>query len=181
MKDPSRRYETLLRLYPRSYRSDRGDEILGTLHEASSRDRGVGTVDLLYIATHAFRVRVRFLVHGLLGHGRLPQPVRLVTWLLDGLGVIFVFGAVFAHHGPQNPGFHWQELLAGLAFIALSFLLLARRRSLYILVIGVLTIFACSIVVDSDLGLGAILSAPFVMFTLLLAIGWPRYKAAITS
>lgn len=180
MKDPNRRFETVLRLYPRSYRNHRGDEIMGTLYEASSQDRRIGAMDLLYIATHAFRVRVRFLVNGL-ECGRLPQPVRLVTWLLDGLGVIFVFGAVFAHHGPQNPGFHWTELLAGLVFIVLSLLLWVRRRSLYILVVGVLTIFACSIVVDSDLGLGAILSAPFVLFTLLLAIGWPRYRAAIKS
>jgi hypothetical protein len=178
MKDSNRRFETVLRLYPRSYRNDRGDEILGTLYEASSQHRRVGAVDLLYIAAHALRVRVRFLVNRL-GGGPLPQPIRFVTWILDGLAVIFVVGAVFAHHGPKNPGFHWQELLVGLAFFALSLMLQARRRSLYVLVIGVLTIFACSIVVESGPDFGAVLSAPFVMFAFLLAISWPRYKATI--
>jgi hypothetical protein len=178
MKDSNRRHTALLRLYPKSYRNDRGDEILGTLYEASSQHRRVDAMDLLYIAAHALRVRVRFLVNGL-GGGRLPQPVRFVTWLLDGFAVVFVSGAVFAHHGPKNSGFHWQVLLAGLAFFALSLMLLARRRSLYILAIGALMIFACSIVVDSGPDFGAILSAPFVMFALLLAIGWPRYRAAI--
>jgi hypothetical protein len=174
----SPRYKAVLRLYPKSYRKDRGDEILGTLCEASSLHRRVDAMDLLYIATHALRVRVRFLLNRLEG-GPLPQPVRFVTWLLDGLAVVFVIGAVFAHHGPENPGFHWQELLAGLAFFTLSLMLQARRRSLYVLVIGVLTIFACSIVVDSGPDLGAVLSAPFVIFAVLLAIGWSRYRATI--
>ena len=178
MKDSKRRHEAVLRLYPKSYRNDRGDEILGTLYEASSQRRRVGVMDLLYLATHAFRVRVRFLLKELEG-GRLPQPVRLVTWLLDGLAAVFVIGAVFAHHGPENPGFHWQVLLAGLAFLALSLMLQARRRTFYMIVIAVLTIFACSIVVDSGPDLGAVLSAPIVMFALLLAIGWRRYRATI--
>jgi hypothetical protein len=178
MKDSNRRPKALLRLYPKSYRNDRGNEILGTLYEASSQHRRVGALDLLYIAIHALRVRVRFLVNGL-GGGRLPQPVRFVTWLLDGLAVVFVLGAVFAHHGPKNSGFHWQVLLAGLAFFALGLMVVARRRFLYILTIGVLMVFACSIVVDSGPGAGAIVSAPFVVFALLLAIGWPRYRAGI--
>ena len=70
-------------------------------------------------------------------------------------------------------------LLAGLAFFAVSLMLVARRRSLYMLAVGVLMIFACFIVVDSGPDFGAILSAPFVVFALLLAIGWPRYRAAI--
>ena len=90
MKDSNRRQKALLRLYPKSYRNDRGDEILGTLYEASSQHHRVGAMDLLYIVTHALRVRVRFLINGH-GGGRLPQPVRLVTWLLDGLAVVFVF------------------------------------------------------------------------------------------
>jgi hypothetical protein len=178
MKGSNRRHNALLRLYPKSYRNHRGDEILGTLYEANSKNDRVGPIDLLYIATHALRVRGRFLVNGL-GGRRLPQPVRFVTWLLDGLAVIFVLGAVFAHHGPENPGFHWQVLLAGLAFLALSLMLQARRRTFYMIVIAVLTIFACSIVVDSGPDLGAVLSAPIVMFALLLAIGWRRYRATI--
>jgi hypothetical protein len=178
MKDSNRRHNALLRLYPKSYRNDRGDEILATLYEANAKNDRIGAIDLLYIATHALRVRGRFLAKGL-GGRRLPQPVRLVTWLLDGLAVIFVVGAVFAHHGPENSGFHWQVLLVGLAFFAVSLMLVARRRSLYVLAGGVLMIFACIIVVDSGPDFGAILSVPFVMFALLLAIGWPRYRAAI--
>jgi hypothetical protein len=178
MNDWTSRDKAVLRLYPKSYRNDRGDEILGTLYEAHPQHHRVGAMDLLYIATHAFRVRVRFLLKGL-GGGPLPQPVRLVTWLLDGLAAIFVIGAVFAHHGPKNAGFHWQVLLTGLAFLALSLMLQARRRALYVLVIGVLTIFGCSIVVDSGPDFGAVLSAPFVVFALLLAIGWRRYTATI--
>lgn len=177
MKNSNRRHKALLRLYPKSYRNDRGDEILGTLYETSSQRHRVGALDMLYIATHALRVRVRFLVDE---HesGRLPQPVRFVTWILDGLAVVFVLGAVFAHHGPKNSGFHWQVLLTGLAFFAVSLLLAARRRSLYIVAIGVLMIFGFSIVVDSGPDFGAVLDAPFVVFVLLLAIGWPRYRAS---
>jgi hypothetical protein len=178
MKISNRRQKAVLRLYPKGYRSDRGDEILGTLSEASSQHRRVSALDLLYIAIHALRVRARFLVNGYEG-GRLPQPVRFVTWLLDGLAVVFVFGAVFAHHGPKNSGFHWQVLLTGLAFFAVSLMLVARRRSLYLVAIGVLMIFACSIVVDSGPDFGAILSAPFVALVLLLAVGWRRYRATI--
>jgi hypothetical protein len=178
MKDSNRRQNALLRLYPKSYRNDRGDEILGTLYEANMKNDRVGAMDLLCVATHAFRVRVRFLANELRG-GRLPQPVRLVTWLLDGLSVVFVLGAVFAHHGPENSGFHWQVLLVGLAFFAVSLMLVARRRSLYMLAVGALMIFAFFVVVDSGPDFGAILSTPFVAFALLLAIGWPRYRAAI--
>jgi hypothetical protein len=178
MKDSNRRQKVLLRLYPKSYRNDRGDEILGTLYETSSQHPRVGAMDLLYIATHALRVRARFLVSGQ-GGERLPQPVRFVTWLLDGLAVVFVLGAIFAHHGPKNSGFNWQVLLTGLAFFAVSLMLVARRRSLYIVAIGVLILFACSIVVDSGPDFGAIVSAPFIVFVLLLAVGWSRYRAAI--
>jgi hypothetical protein len=175
------RDKAVLRLYPKSYRYDRGDEILGTLYEASLHQQGgVGTVDLLSIATHALRVRVRFWADDLAGRP-MPQPVRFVTWLLDGLAAVLVIGAIFAHHGPENSGYHWQELLAGLTFFALSLMLLARRRSFYITVIGVLTIFAGAIVVDSGPDFGAVLSAPFVIFTLLLMIGWPRYRTAIKT
>jgi hypothetical protein len=180
MKDLDSPHRAILRLYPKSYRNDRGDEILGTLDEAALHHRRLGALDLLAIAAHALRVRGRFLVDGLRG-GALPQPVRLVTWLLDGVAVVFVIGAVFAHHGPKNPGFHWLELLTGLGFFALSLMLLARRRSLYRLVIGLLTIFACAIVLDSGLDLGAVLSAPFFMFALLLVLGWPRYRTAVKA
>jgi hypothetical protein len=178
VKDSNFRYEAMMRLYPKSYRTDRGDEILGTLYEASSQDRRPDAVDLMYIATHALRVRVRFFVNRL-GGGPLPQPVRFVSWLLDGLAAVFVIGAVFARHGLKNSGFHWQLLLIGCGLFALSLMLLARRRSLYIVVIGVLTIFACVIVLDSGPDFGAVLGAPFVMLALLLVIGWSRYRTMI--
>jgi hypothetical protein len=77
MKDPAPRYKMLLRIYPRDYRSLRGDEILGTLLDASE-ERGLTPGEVLYVLVHAVRVWFRRIILGPRGHP-LPQPVRFVA------------------------------------------------------------------------------------------------------
>lgn len=177
MKNLERRYEAWLRLYPKSYRIVHGDEILGTLLEANPHRR-LPALDLLYLVMHAFRVRLRLMVHGS-SNGPLPQPVRLVTWILNGLAVIALLAALFSHHGPKNPGPNGLAIFGTIALFGLSIMVVAHRRFLYLFAIAVLTLFACCIVVASQLGLGAVLAAPVMVLVALLAVGWPRYVAAI--
>jgi hypothetical protein len=180
MSGRERRYETLLRLYPKSYRSVRGDEMLGTLLEATTQGRRLGVADLLYMVVHALRVRLRLIVSGPT-RGPLPQPVRLVTWILNGLAVVVWTGVITSHPGPKNPGVPWQGIVAGFVFVCLSVLLVLRRRAIYLLVIGVLLSFVCSIVVASGPSVGAIMAVPYSLLVALLVIGWHRYAAPLRA
>lgn len=180
MKDPERRYQMWLRVYPKDYRTVRGEEILSTLLDSTDRGRP-GTRDLLYIVAHAVRVRISLFVKGP-GRRPLPQPVRVVTWMLVGLAAINWADAILDHGFPKatNPG--PSPIVVGFIFLGLNLLLQARRRPLFMLVIGIFGVFIASTVIHGRPAYGGfILAAPYVLFVLLLIIGWKRYMTAIAN
>jgi hypothetical protein len=180
MKDPERRDQLWLRLYPKSYRTARGGEILSTLLDATDRDRP-SPRDLLSIVPHAVKVRVSLIAKGP-RRRPLPQPVRLVTWILVGMAASSWVNAILDHGYPKSPGPHPQPslIVTGFIFLGLNFLLQARRRMLFLLVIGVFVLFITSTVIDTRPAYaGLILTSPYVLFVLLLLGGWKRYMTAI--
>lgn len=181
MKNLQRRYRRWLRLYPKAYRYEHGDEILATLLDGASEGREASLTDLLHLIAHAVRVRMH-LSRGRAERPGMPQPVRLVTWLLVGLGVIDLYGSVFTHGGPENPGPNWRGIGAGVAFLGLNLLLQARRRFLYPLVIAVLVAFVVGGLSRSGPSVGGFLvEGPYLFLIVFLLAGWHRYMAAIRA
>ena len=178
MKDPKRRYQRWLRVYPKAYRTVRGEEILSTLLDSTDRGR-LSARDLLYLLAHAIRVRISQMMRGP-GRRPLPQPVRLVTWILVGSAAINWVKPFFDHGYPKHPSVSPGPVVAGFIFLGLNFLLQARRRILFMLVIGVLVSFIASILVQSRPAYGGlILASPYLLFVVLLIVGWKRYMTAI--
>jgi len=167
-------------MYPKTYRSLRGDEILATLLDSTSeQDRGA-TRDLLHIVAHAMRVRLRLTTEGPGRRCNLPQPVRLVTWLLVGMAVVVWYGAIFTHNGPKNPGLNLRGIVDGFVFVVLALLIQVRRRLLYILVIGTLVAFlAAGLLATGPSGAGFIIEVPYALLIVLLIAGWHRFMKAI--
>jgi hypothetical protein len=180
VKADERRYERWLRLYPKAYRTERGDEILGTLAESDSDHHRLAIGDLAYLMAHAARVRFRLIVRRP-APAPLPQPARLVMWIFIGLAIMNLFdGVILDRGGPKNPGPDVRAIVAGLVFLLLAVFLAARRRSLYASVIGVLLVLVGSAVVETDQLIGALLLAsPLIVLLLLLLAGWRRYLGAL--
>jgi hypothetical protein len=180
VKADERRYQRWLRLYPKAYRTDRGEEILGTLVESSSDHHRLAVGDLAYLMAHAVQVRLRLLVRRP-APAPLPQPARLVMWIFIGLAIMNLFdGVVLDRGGPKDPGPDVRAIVAGLVFLLLAVLLAARRPSLYATVIGVLLVLVGSAAVDTNQLIGVlILASPLVVLLLLLLVGWRRYMAAL--
>jgi hypothetical protein len=178
MKDPERRYQMWLRVYPRQYRTVRGEEILSTLLDATDRGRPAAG-DLLYIVVHAIRVRISQMVRGPVRRP-LPQPIRLVTWFLVGSAVSSWVNAILDRGYPKHPGGGPGPIVAGFIFLGLNFLLQARRRFLFFSVTGVLVAFIASILAQSrPIYGGLILAGPYLLFVVLLLVGWKRYMTAV--
>ena len=176
MKDPGRRYQKWLRLYPEPYRTARGDEILSTLLDSADGGGPAGR-HLLTLVVHAARVRIGLILRRP-ARPPLPQPVRLVTWLLVGSAVAAWANAVFNHGYPMHPG--PGPVVAGLIFLGLNFLLQARRRSLFFLVIGVFGLFTASILVQTrPIDAGLVLASPYLLCALLLIAGRKRYMTQV--
>jgi hypothetical protein len=180
MKVDERRYRRWLRLYPKAYRTSRGEEILGTLVESYADGHRLALGDVAHLVAHAFRVRVSLIVRRP-ARAPLPQPARLVTWIFVGLAIMNLLdGAVLGQGGPKNPGPDVRAIVAGLVFLLLAVFLVARRRSLYAAVIGVLLVLVGSAVVETDQLIGALLLAsPLIVLLLLLLGGWRRYTGAL--
>jgi hypothetical protein len=180
MTDRQRRYRMWLRVYPEAYRTVRGEEILATLLD--STDHGRPAVrDLLLLLAHGTRVRI-----GLIGKGPgrrpLPQPVRLVTWILVGFAASTWLNAILDHGYPKHPGVGPGAVVSGFILLGLNFALQSRRRLLYLLVIGVFVAFIASTLVQSrPVYGGLVLCAPYVVLALLLIAGWSRYMAALAG
>ncbi len=181
MKDPSLRYRRWLRLYPRHYRSVRGQEILGTLLE-STGERGPRFRDFLHLGGHALRVRAALILHRP-PRRPLPQPARTVLWTLTIFATMDLIGGLFlSHGGPKNPGPDAREIVGGCILMGLGLLLWARRPALYLLVIGVLALVVVSTVLQADQPvLGLVLAAPELVLALVLLAGWSRFKKAISA
>lgn len=180
MKDPDLRYRRWLRLYPTSYRSVRGQEILGTLLE-SADERGPTFRDLLHLGGHAFRVRLALTLHRP-QRGPLPQPARTVCWVLTIWATVNLIGGLLSHGGPKNPGPDRLEILSGCILMGLGLLLWARRPALYLLVIAVLVLGVVSTVLQADQSVfGLVLAAPALVLALVLLAGWSRFRNATSS
>ncbi|HXQ60510.1 MAG TPA: hypothetical protein VN799_10430 [Acidimicrobiales bacterium] len=180
MSDPGRRYRRWLRLYPEPYRTARGEEILSTLLD-SAGGGGPAWRDLLTLVLHAARVRIGLILRRP-GRPPLPQPVRLVTWLLVGSAAAAWANAVFDRGYPMHRGPGPGPIVAGFIFLGLNFLLQARRRWLFMLVIGVFGLFTASILVDTrSIVAGLVLASPYVLCALLLIAGRKRYMRAISA
>ena len=178
MNDTKRRYQRWLRVYPKAYRTIRGEEILSTLLDSTDRGR-LSARDLLYLLAHAIRVRISQMMRGP-GRQPLPQPVRLVTWILVGSAAIDWANPLFEHGYPKHPGVGPGPVVAGFIFLGLNFLLQARRRILFMLVLGVLVAFIALILVHARPTYGGlILASPYLLFVALLVVGWKRYMRAI--
>jgi hypothetical protein len=180
VKDPERRYQMWLRVYPKSYRTVRGDEILSTLLDSTDRGRPA-TRDLLFIVAHAIRLRINLFVRGR-GRRHLPQPVRFVTWILVGLAASNWLNAILDHGYPKAPNPGPSSIAVGFIFLGLNLLLQARRWLAFVLVIGTFVAFIASTVLHSRPAYGGlILASPYVLFVLLLIFGWKRYMTAIAN
>jgi hypothetical protein len=179
MSDPSRRCRRWLRAYPAAYRREKGDEILATLLDAST-EQGPGILDLLFVAAHASRVRLRILAERWTGRTALPQPVRLATWILVGAAVAAWYDSLSVDNGPRNPGLHFRGVGFGFVLILVHALIQARRRLTYAMAIAVPAGFETVMILESpDPGTGALLGLPFAVVALLLLAGWRRYAAAV--
>jgi hypothetical protein len=177
---PERRYRMWLRVYPEAYRTVRGEEILSTLLDSSEHGRPA-TRDLLYLVAHGLRVRI-----GLIGKGPvkppLPQPVRLVTWILVGCAAGTWLNAILDHGYPKHAGIGPGPVVSGFILLGLNLLLQARRRMLYMLVIGAFALFITSILVQARPIYGGLaLSGPYLVLTLLLLVGWKRAMADVAA
>jgi hypothetical protein len=181
MKDPDVRYRRWLRLYPKSYRSVRGQEILGTLLD-SSDENGPTFRDLLHLGAHAFRVRLT-LLRNRPPRGPLPQPARVVSWILTIFAAMdLITGLFLSHGGPKNPGPDVREIVGGCILAALALLLWARRPAFYSLVIAVLALTVLSSVLQADEPVpGLVLAAPQLVLALVLLAGWNRFKKATSA
>jgi hypothetical protein len=180
MNDPTRRFPMWLKVYPKAYRDVRGIEILSTLLDATDGNRPA-LRDLFPIVVHALKVRIRQFVKGP-GRRPLPQPVRFVTWILVGSAASAWANAILDHGYPKHPGPSPNLIVTGFILLGLNFLLQARRRLLFVGVIGVLGVFVWSIVTQArPIYGGAILAAPYSLLVLLLIIGWKRYMTAIAN
>jgi hypothetical protein len=181
MKDHQRRYRRWLRFYPKAYRLEHGDEILATLLDGVSEHREPSVIDLLHLMAHAVRARLRF-SGGRLQRPAMPQSVRLVTWLLVGFAAIDLYGSVYTHGGPKNPGPNLSGIGTGVAFLGLNLLIQARRRLLYLLAIGVMVAFVVGgLLTSGPSPAGFLVEVPYLFFILLLLAGWHRYMAAISG
>jgi hypothetical protein len=179
MKDPARRYQTLLRIYPKEYRSVRGDEILTTLLDAD--ERRLTPSELFYLLVHAARVRTRRIVLGPRGRP-LPQPVRFVTWVLVTLvtwnwvtAIVNLIGHQAHNDIPPGP------VVAGCVFFGLNVLIQARRRFLYGLAIAVIASFVVSGLIQARWSVGSLVEIPYTLLALLLLIGWQRCMVAVAQ
>lgn len=184
MTDPERRYQRWLRLYPKEYRSVRGDEMLATLLDSTEHDHPK-IVDLLHIIVHAARVRLSVVGKGPVRRP-LPQPVRLATWILVGLAVVnwanAILNAALDHSHPKEPSMQPWVIVTGFVLLGLNLLLQARRRLLYMIVIAVLVAFIATGLMATGLsGAALVIEVPYLLLVLLLAAGWRRYMAAISS
>jgi hypothetical protein len=179
--DPDLRYRRWLRLYPKAYRSVRGQEILGTLLE-STDERGPTFRDLLHVAGHAFRVRLDLIRHRP-QRGPLPQPARTVCWILTIFATMdLITGLFLSHGGPKNPGPDLREIVGGCILMGLGLLLWARRPALYLLVVAVLVLVVVSTVLQADQPVfGLVLAAPELVLALVLLAGWSRFKNATSA
>jgi hypothetical protein len=181
VRDPDIRYRRWLRLYPTSYRSVRGQEILGTLLE-SSDEKGPTLRDFLHLAGHAVRVRLT-LLRNRPPRGPLPQPARIVSWILTIFAAMdLITGLFLSHGGPKNPGPDVQEIIGGCILMGLGILLWARRPALYLLVVAVLMLNVVSAVLQADEPVfGLVLAAPQLVLALVLLAGWNRFKRATAA
>lgn len=179
MRDPLRRYRRWLRAYPEAYRSARGEEILSTLLDACSEHGRASMVDLAYIWAHGGRVRLRMARQRWARRPPMPQPARLVTWLLVGAAVVAWYDALSSHNGPRNPGVHTRGIVGGVVFVALNLLLQARRRFLYGLVTAALVAFLALAIAGGGPTTGFLVGAPYVLLVGLLLAGWRRYTAVV--
>jgi len=102
MNDRERRYSRLLWVYPARYRSERGDEILATLLEASSDGRIAFARDTVDIVMHGTQVRLGLSADRFAGRvltlAALPGLMMAAALSI----VMFVFGELLpiVTHGP---------------------------------------------------------------------------------
>lgn len=120
MRALERRYRSLLRAYPGWYRADRGDEILGTLLEASGSGQSWPAVrDARALILGGLRVRARHHEH-LSTAAAIRQAVllaavlELASWSSFGLGM---FRGEWGHIFPSML-FAWVNLILGLLTLA---------------------------------------------------------------
>jgi hypothetical protein len=174
VSSPERRYRRWLHIYPKDYRSDREEEILGTLLEASSEHGRLSLVDLLHITVHGAWVRSRLMAKRLCS-GRLPRSVYIATLLMAFLGALNLMAAAFSHNGPKNQSSHLDNIMAGLVFVGLDLLLRSWRRRSYLVVTGALCVLVATSFVTVDFLIDVFAVFPLI----LLVIGRKRYLAGI--
>lgn len=176
MNQPEQRYRRWLRLYPKAYRHDRGEEILATLIEASSERGRLSSTDLLYLTLHGIGVRWRSIA-GRWRTGRLPRSVYVATLIIALLAAINLLGAAFSQNGPKNQSSHLDNVVVGLVFVGLDLALWMWKRPLYPLVLGALAVLTATAVVTVDLLVDSCAVLPLV----LLIIGRKRYLTQLST
>jgi hypothetical protein len=133
MNDRARRYAKLLWAYPKLYRRERGDEIVGTLLEASTKHGDRPAVrDVIDLATHG--VKLRFTLIG----DRIVRPV--LAWLfafvtcIVAVGLLFVFVDLLVTGIRSGNIYRYESmvialaLFGGVALLAFRALKRIRRR-----------------------------------------------------
>ena len=174
MSTSEQRYRRWLQIYPKEYRDARGEEILGTLLEASIEHGRLSLADLLHISVHGTWVRTRLIVRRL-RVGTLPRSVYVATLFVAILACLNLMGAAFSDNGPKNQSSHLDNIIVGIVFIGLDLLLWTWRRRLYPVVVGALVALVATSFVTVDLLLDSYAVIPLV----LLVIGQKRYMAQI--
>jgi hypothetical protein len=179
VKTSERRYRRWLWAYPKEYRDVRGEEILSTLLDASSRGVRYLPWDFLQIVAHGTHLRLQ-LAAKRFGRGTLPRSVRGAIACLLFVAVLNLLASVTAHNGPKNPGDHIGNVGVGVVLIGLCGLLNTWSRLVYAAVMGALVVLMSTNFVGSYAMSEVNVVVPLVVLVVplvLLAIGWRRYAA----
>ena len=184
MTDPKRRYQRWLRVYPKEYRSLRGDEILATLLDSTDHDHPK-IMDLFHIVVHTIRVRLSSISKGPVKRP-LPQPVRLLTWILVGLAVVnwanAILNAALGQSHPKEPSMQPRVIVTGFVLLGLNLLLQAAASApLYNRDRNPCGIHSDRSDDNRTLWRRIRHRGACLVFVLLLAAGWRRYMATISS
>jgi hypothetical protein len=181
MSEPDEHFARLLLIYPRAYREERGEEILGTLLDASPSHKSYpGLRDVLDVTLHGMQLRLGLTADRFVGRvlGLAAMPGLVIAAVLS----IFlsIFGEWLPHVGraaPMNGPLSTVGLLVYIAWVlgAASALIWPHRRRVF----AAVCVFATVLVVASTVGRHGFPTARPAMMALVAGFGLPCVFAPI--
>jgi hypothetical protein len=181
MSERDEHFARLLLIYPKAYREERGEEILGTLLEASPSHKSYPALrDVLDVTLHGMQMRLGLTADRFVGRvlGLAAMPGLVIAAVLS----IFlaIFGEWLAHVGQaasMNGPLSTVALLVYLAWVlgAASALIWPLRRRVF----AAVCVLATVLVVASTVGRHGFPTARPAMMALVAGFGLPCVFAPI--